>query len=395
MVIATRIFPPDVGAAAFRLGHLAQALACRGVSVDVLTTRPLGPDPTVDLPGVAVSRWPVHRDATGNVRGYLQYLSFDGPLAVRLLMRRPPTVVVAEPPPTTGAVVRAFCALQRRPYAYYAADVWSDGVASTNAPRWLARAVRRLEVSVLRGARVVMSTSSAVTARLLALGVPNELVVTVGNGVDVSVFRPEGAMPAPGVRYFVYAGTISEWQGVEVFVRALALLGRQESDVRLVVLGTGTGEKSLRDLAASMMPGRVDFLGQQPPQVAAAWIRGAVASLASLRPDSRYQAMTPTKVFAAAASGVPVLFAGTGGGSDVVSEHGLGVVADHDSDSVAAAMQSLLAVADDRPVLRLVEWARCHASLEAVADGAVESLVRRVPGVLPTERRGGQAQSVG
>jgi glycosyltransferase involved in cell wall biosynthesis len=387
VVIATRIFPPDVGAAAFRLAHLAQALAHRGVSVDVLTTRPRGPDQAVHLPGVAVSRWPVHRDSTGNVRGYLEYLSFDGPLALRLLTRRPPAVTIAEPPPTTGAVVRAACAVQRRPYVYYAADVWSDGVASTDAPVWLVRLLRRLELSVLSAARVVLSTSPAVTDRLTQLGVPRSRLVLVGNGVDVGVFRPDGTTPAPGVRYFVYAGTISEWQGVEVFLHALRRLPAGCADVRLVVLGSGVDEQRLRDVAATAVPGRVDFLGQQPPRVAAAWIRGAVASLASLRPDGQYQAMTPTKIYAAAASGVPALFAGTGGGADLVREHALGVVTDHDEHSVASAMADILADPGPRPVRRLVDWARAHGSLEAVAQRAADAVIAAAQDVVDPDQR--------
>jgi glycosyltransferase involved in cell wall biosynthesis len=328
---------------------------------------------------VAVSRWPVLRDATGNVRGYLQYASFDGLLALRLAAHRRVDATVSEPPPTTGAVVSVVSGVRRRPYVYYAADVWSDGIASTSAPAWLARALRRMEVAVLSRARVVLSTSPAVTARLVQLGVPGDKVVTVGNGVDISVFTPHGVRPEPDQRYFVYAGTISEWQGVDVFVRALAHLPVEHDDVRIVVVGTGVDAERLRGLASTLLPGRVDFVGQQPAAVAAAWIRGAAASLASLRPDGEYQAMTPTKVFAAAACGVPALFAGTGGGADLVRQNGLGVVCAHDERAVAEAMQAMLTGGEARPIRRLVDWAATHASLEAVAAGAVDVLASRIP----------------
>jgi glycosyltransferase involved in cell wall biosynthesis len=385
VAIATRIFPPDVGAAAFRLEHLARALAARGIDVDVLTTRPASvaaPDPPT---GVAVSRWPVLRDTTGNVRGYLQYASFDGPLAFRLAVHRYVDATVSEPPPTTGAIVGAVSCVRGRPYAYYAADVWSDGIASTSAPAWLARALRRMEVAVLSRARVVLSTSPAVTARLVQLGVPEGKVVTVGNGVDVSVFTPHGERPAPNQRYFVYAGTMSEWQGVDVFLRALARLPVEHDDVRIVVVGTGVDAERLRELASMLVPGRVDFVGQQPPDVAASWIRGASASLASLRPDGEYQAMTPTKVFAAAACGVPALFAGTGGGADLVRKNELGIVSAHDEHAVAEAMQAMLTDEQARPIPRLVAWAGSHASLEAVAAHAADVLATRIPELLGTD----------
>src|SRR5690606_39527813 len=71
---------------------------------------------------VRVRRARVLRDSSGYVRGYLPYLSFDVPAALRLLTVRRPDVVVVEPPPTTGVVVRLVCALRRVPYVYYRSE---------------------------------------------------------------------------------------------------------------------------------------------------------------------------------------------------------------------------------------------------------------------------------
>ena len=131
VVIASRLFPPEPGAAAFRLGWLARTLHERGVHVDVMTTRPpavVRSSRQADTP-LFVSRWPVLRDKGGNVRGYLQFASFDGPLFLRLLLH-PGDVIVSEPPPTTGAVVRTVAALRRVRYVYYAADVSSSAAAA-------------------------------------------------------------------------------------------------------------------------------------------------------------------------------------------------------------------------------------------------------------------------
>jgi glycosyltransferase involved in cell wall biosynthesis len=187
--IVSRLFAPEVGAAAFRLRVLAEAFADLGHRVEVVTTKPSG-TPRIDDGELHVSRWPVLRDANGNVRGYLHYLSFDVPAAVRLLSRRRPALLVCEPPPTTGLVVRVVSALQRVPYAYNAADVWSDAAASTGAPRLLVAGLRRMESWVLRGAAVVLAVSTGVADQLGRLGVDPARVVVVGNGVDTQVFTP-------------------------------------------------------------------------------------------------------------------------------------------------------------------------------------------------------------
>ena len=88
-LLATRIHLPEAAAASFRLDGVERTLARHGVPVRALTTTVPGrdgkPAPQVDDPkGVRVSRWPALRDASGYLRGYLPYLSFDVPLALRL-----------------------------------------------------------------------------------------------------------------------------------------------------------------------------------------------------------------------------------------------------------------------------------------------------------------------
>src|SRR5690606_9186083 len=102
-------------------------------------------------------------------------------------------------------------------------------------------------------------------------------------------------------RYFVYTGTMSEWQQPDVFIRALASIASEVPDVRLKFFGQGAVEHQLRELAEEILPGRVDFGGVVSPQISASWIRGAVASLVSIVPGIGYDFARPTKTYAAAA----------------------------------------------------------------------------------------------
>ncbi len=382
VVLATRLFAPEVAAASLRLRWLSTALADLGCAVEVLTTTPPpGSGPIADDPRVVVRRWPALRDKAGVVRGYLPYLSFDLPLAVRLAARllAGPRValVVAEPPPTTGLVVRLVCAVRRTPYAYYAADVLTDALASGGAPAPLVRVLRRLESFVLRGAQRVLAVSDGVAERVQALGAAPERVSVVGNGVDTGVFRPDGPVHERAEPYLVYAGTMSQWQGVDVLVRAFARLWPDHPTCRLVFLGQGADEDALRALAGAVCPEGVEFHGVVPPEEAAAWIRGARAAVVSIRPGIGYDFARPTKVYAATACGVPVVFAGRGAGHDLVSAERLGWAVDHDEESVATAMVAALTgpawPAAERE--RLVAWTGLNASLAAVSRAAAQDLL--------------------
>ncbi|WP_309082521.1 glycosyltransferase [Microbacterium sp.] len=368
-------------AASFRMDALASALA-DDMDVTVLTTRPPASARPFAEPGaVRVKRMPVLRDRSGAIRGYLQYLSFDVPLFLRLLAHRG-DVIVAEAPPTTGLVSALAGALTRAPLVYYPGDVWSDAVASTNAPRLIVSAMRRVERFVLRRARCALAVSPEVGERLGALGGHPERVEEVGNGIDTSQFHPGVASVRVEKPYFVYTGTMSEWQQPDLFIRALARL--EEEDVQIRFFGQGSSEKKLRELAEELAPGRVHFGGLISPSESASWIRGAVGALVSIVPGIGYDFARPTKTYAAAAVGTPVLFAGAPTGAEVVRAGGLGEATEFSVDEVTAAMHRLLVDARDgtteRERARRAEWARREVSLQTVGSRAADHVRRALRG---------------
>lgn len=399
MVVASRIFAPEAAAASFRLAALTNALSRWAGRVTVLTVRPapaarVGRGARGSSGGfpanVTVSRWPVLRDRSGIVRGYVQYMSFDLPLALRLLFVRRPSVVVCEPPPTTGVVVRLVSALRRIPYVYYAADIWSDAAASTGAPAPLVRVVAAMERWALRGARAVIAVSDGVAARLGELGLDPELVTVVRNGVDTTLFTPDGPLAgeAPAGPYLLYAGTASEWQGAEIFVEAFDRVRRAVPDARMVFLGQGSAWAALAEGAADFPDGAVQLRPAVPPADAARWLRGAHGALVSLRPGMGYDFALPTKVFAAVACGTPVIYAGPGPAREIVERGDLGIVSDYSVESVASAMITLLTATPtvaDRSARAL--WAVQNASATTASEraaGVVQeicdlSLVNRTP----------------
>ncbi|MES2867540.1 MAG: glycosyltransferase, partial [Actinomycetota bacterium] len=278
------------------------------------------------------------------------------------------------------AVVIAW--LKHRPVIYYAADVWTDGVISMGASQIVVSIMRFMERTVLRRAAAVISVSAEVTERLVLLRADPSKITTVGNGIDTDVFSPDVEM-ASEERYFVYTGTMSEWQQPEIFVRAFALLATEEPDLRLRFFGQGSVENELRRIADELVPGKVEFGGVVRPSESASWIRGAIASLVSIVPGIGYDFAKPTKTYAAAAVGTPVLFAGPEAGSALVEEAELGHAVRFTPESVAAGMRSLLTEAADGTSERLrsdrVRWARSNVSLDAVADRVTVAISQVLP----------------
>lgn len=384
IVIASRIFTPEGGAAAYRLGALADGLETDDFTLTVVTSRP--PRELADATETAsssrrVRRWPVLRDRTGSVRGYVQYLSFDIPLLFRLWAPRRIAAIVVEPPPTTGVMVRIVARLRRVPYVYYAADVTSSAAAGIGVNPAIVSVLRRVEGWVLRGAARVLAVSDGVADEVIALGVDRRRVAVVGTGVDTATFAPAGTdavtvVDDAAAQTFVYAGTMSEIQGAGIFVDAFAEIADEYPHARLLMLGTGT-ERDELIARAQRNPGseRTSFPGSRPGSVVASAMRTAAAGLASVRPERGYDFAFATKTFVSGACGAPVIYAGVGPAGDRVREHRLGESVDWDAHEVADAMRRVLdtpASAENRA--RIAAWVDANHSLRAVSEIAITSI---------------------
>jgi glycosyltransferase involved in cell wall biosynthesis len=366
VTIVSRLFRPEAGAAAYRLGALADELVARGYAVRILTTVPPR-GATIDDGRLDVRRWPVLRDKGGNVRGYIQYLSYDLPLFFRLLCTRT-DVVVVEPPPTTGVVSRVACALKRKPYFHFSADVVSTAAEGIGANRTVVRVLKVVERWVLNGSRGVIAVSDGVRTDLLTLGVRDDLISVVGVGIDTTRFvltpRPDKEPPTT----LVYGGTMSEIHGAGVFVRAFAKIADRHPAARLLMIGQGVEVPTLKALAAELAPGRVEFRSPQSAEHLSKEFSSAAAALASVRPAIGYDFAFATKSLAGLSAGAPVIYAGVGPMGALIRDNDLGWAVDWDDDAVSEAMDKALSDHPDTARReQLSQWVRDNYSLDTVA----------------------------
>ncbi|RKQ36704.1 glycosyltransferase family 4 protein [Kocuria tytonis] len=375
VVIVSRIFLPEPAAASFRLAALARGFAAEGAQVTVLTTEPPRSMAAADVDEpYRIVRVPVLRDGEDYVRGVAQYLSFDVQAFARLLVMDA-DIVVSEPPPTTGLAVWLSSALRRRPYIWYNPDVWTSATLNMDVPGVVTQLMRAAETVAARRAGGVITVSESMGEELHRVtGARWDRMFVAENGIDTDIFTPDGPAEPLEEPYFVYAGSISEWQGMDVFVEGLARILPAHPEVRLHVLGRGSDLARVQQVAARVAPENVVFHGVQSPARTAAFLRGAVAALASVVPHTGYDFAKPTKLYAAAACGTPVIYAGVGAGVRLVTENELGTPVEFTPDAVARAMEQALTAArsGDREARReqRSSWARANASLAASGRAA-------------------------
>ena len=189
----------------------------------------------------------------------------------------------------------------------------------------------RLERRAFAGAKVVVAVSEQIRHELLQIGVPDEKIRVVVNGVDTAEFRPgEGqrrdlGLPA-GMPLALFAGDIrTPRKNLDTVLKALA----HAPGIHLAVAGETAGSPYPALSAALGLASRVHFLGfrRDIPDLMRA------ADLFVF--PSRYEACSLV-LLEALASGLPVITARTAGGSEIVTED-CGVVLPDPDDAAALA----------------------------------------------------------
>lgn len=381
VTIVSRIFAPEISAAAGLLSSWAREFRDQGHQVTVVTTRPPRGIAISDPDGIRVRRAPVLRDRQHYVRGYLSYLSFDIPLAFRLLFSRKADLYIVEPPPTTTAVVRVIAALRRTPYIVDAADLWSDAAVMATKSRLVLRSLRWVERFALNGAAWLLVVAQGYADRMREIGITTP-TTTIGFGADTDLFHYRHA-PIPNPPCFIYAGTYSEWHGAEIFIDAFASLLRRVPGARLRFIGNGQERDALTARALSLgIADSVEVLPPIPPQDLAPELQEATISLSSLKPGQGYDYAFTTKIFSSLAAGCPIIFTGVGPTVKFLQEasnRDAGVAVPYDVGTVADAMlQAAQAPLAPESRRLLSEWVVSKYSLSAIAKLVVRTSLEAI-----------------
>lgn len=178
-------------------------------------------------------------------------------------------------------------------------------------PQW-----RALVAQALAGAELVIASSGDVRERVRELGVPDECIRAIPQGVDCSLFR-ESTERKPGVDGWrlLYVGRFDPRKGVGVLLEAMHEIRRQRADVRLRLVGGSPVSGTAADFADEVrgLEDCVEFVDERPHEEIPALM--AAADLFVL--PSFYDSFGIVLV-EAMACGVPVVATRCGGPEDIV-----------------------------------------------------------------------------
>jgi glycosyltransferase involved in cell wall biosynthesis len=334
VAIVTPYYPPDLGGVQRYAQRVAHAVRDASDLEPVVFTTGKGPE-LVD--GVQVVRLPVWRRISDTPVHPLW-----APSLRRLFRALDVDVVNTHAPVPYLADVAAYAAGKRPIVATYHAGSMVKGVPGIDH---LLRTYERLVLPrTFRRADALV----AVSRTSLAHAVPG--AVTITPGVDVEEFLPSTEPLGDTLLYVGRLDRASAWKGVDVLVRAFALVAAQRPHARLSIVGSGDARADHEALARQLgIASSITFTGAlHGAQLSAAYASARALVLPSLT-DAESFGMTLVEAMSSAR---PVVGSAVGGIPDVIEDGRTGlVVPPGDAAALSAALLRLLD--DDDLCLRM------------------------------------------
>jgi colanic acid biosynthesis glycosyl transferase WcaI len=283
-----------------------------------------------------VSRYPfVPGHDPSTVKRVMMYTSFAGSslLSVAPVLRHADAAVVYGSPVTAANAALAARIRYGVPFVLIVQDVWPDsvfaagfmtkGVRSRVAHRLLDSYTQR----VYQQASAIVVISEGMRELLLSRGVPEEKLHVIYNWGDEPRYRTPVVPRERGAGEplkIMYAGSMGPPQGLDVALRALALLPKDR--FQLTFVGGGIDEENLKRLAAQLDLTNATFLGGRTSEEMPETLAAAHVHYVSLRDHPLFSVTMPSKLQALLLAGLPIVAGLTGEPGATVERSGAGWV---------------------------------------------------------------------
>ena len=401
LTIVNQFYAPDLSPTAQLAAALAEHRARRGDDVTVVAGtgtyaagQPPAPTPSLANPRVRRAWTPSLGRATA-LRRLVDYLVyFAQAKAILLCLPAQDVVLLMTTPPYIALTGLAHKLLHRRTrLILWSMDCYPETLVAAGALRQHglpARLLRALTAALFRRLDDVVCLDSAMESRLrgsyAGSGAPRFAVLP--NWEPAARFSPPGGTAAwqgfdrlglHGKSVIVYQGNAGAGHRFDTVLEACRRLG---DDFAFVFVGGGSAWESLEATRLSAGIANLHLEPYVPAEAVPGVLAGADVALITLR-DEMLGVMSPSKLHAALAMGVPIAYVGPAGGNvhEAIERFGCGVSLRHgEVDGLVSFLQRLRA----QPALRAELSARARAAFEAAYSDHVglarfDALLDRLP----------------
>ena len=200
--------------------------------------------------------------------------------------------------------------------------------------------IRALQIRyVANSAEYVLAVSHALKRRLVALGVNEQKIMVLYNGVDGALFNRQDNLRCQNVTQLLYVGNLKQEKGVFELLDAFEVLKRNRPNLRLLFAGGGgMADELSRRIRQKNLAEAVQLLGP----VCHADLP-AIMNSASVVVLPSYDEGVPNVLLEAMSCGIPVVASRVGGIPEIVNEGKTGILCERkDVESLAHALAQSL-----------------------------------------------------
>lgn len=357
ILIISQYFPPDITAAAFRIGSLSDYLLSNDFKVTVLTSTPhktnhQTPNQAAESPAEDLTILRVNIKSSSYI---LQYLSFVirgfFKILPRVLRHRIDTIFATSPPLSVFSLGFILSLIKRAPLIMDIRDLWPDtpvALGKMKDKSLVYRFFKRYEAFMYRKAHWITCVSTPMKDRIIKHSPANVSVVYNGIPERDTVSLPPPSAPrlqeGNPVNVYYY-GNIGLAQGLDILMDAAPLVNRR---IQFHLVGEGALKQTFSHTINERDLTNISIQNPMPKRELVQLVdREAHILLINLEDHPVFHRTIPSKLFDYLLHCLPVVYGIRGEGADILERTQAAVRFEpHSAESLANALDTVVSQYD-------------------------------------------------
>lgn len=345
LLFITDNFPPEVNAPATRTYEHCKEWVSNGVDVTVITCAPNFPQgkvyegyknklfSTEEVDGIKVVRvWSYITSNEGFLKRTLDYISFAKTSFFAGLFIKTDIIVATSPQFFVALSGRWLSFFKRKPWVMEVRDLWPESIKTVGAMKegFLFRYLEKLELSLYRSARKVITVTDSFKLNLVERGIDKSKISVVKNGANLELYdsskRDDLLKKELNLKdKFVlgYIGTHGLAHKLDFIINCAQDV--DDEQVHFLFVGSGATKKSIEQQAEKQKLQNVSFIDPIEKKDVWRYISILDAMIVPLKRSELFKTVIPSKIFETSAMEVPILLGVDGEARSIIDHYHAGL----------------------------------------------------------------------
>jgi len=276
---------------------------------------------------------------------------------LKVLKSKPKGIIHAHSPVLNALSAYKVAKELGMPFVYEVRAFWEDAavdMGKTKEKSLRYKLTKDMETSILRKADRVITICEGLKNDMIIRGIDKEKIFVVGNGVNLDVFSPKEKdisliqkYNLQGKTVLGFIGSFYHYEGLDLLIKAMPLILKENKDVILMLVGNGTQFEKLQNLVKEMnLKNNVIFTDKVSHEQVTKYY-SVIDVLVYPRNSIRLtELVTPLKPLEAMACGKAVIGSDIGGIKEVVPTEEVGLL--FKAGNVSSLAECCLALLNDQ-----------------------------------------------